>query len=99
MAELQTDWEEGTINISHPRVYAANTKDIDNPSFHEAMHGDAHDQYVEATKVEIASLLHQCPWKYLHQQDASHAIKPTRVLQLKCLPDGTPSNYKARFCV
>jgi hypothetical protein len=59
IAELQTYWEEGTINISDPRVYAAKSKDADNPSFHEAMHGDAQEQYLEAMKVEIASLLQQ----------------------------------------
>jgi hypothetical protein len=51
MAELQTDWEEGTINISDPIVYAAKSKDADNPSFHEEMHGDTQEQYLEAMKV------------------------------------------------
>jgi hypothetical protein len=57
MAELQTYGEDGTINISDPRVNAAKYKDADNPSFHEAMHGDAHEQYFESMKVEIASPL------------------------------------------
>jgi hypothetical protein len=51
MAELQTYWEEGTINMSQPRVYAAKSKYTDNPSFHEAMYGDAQEQYLEAMKV------------------------------------------------
>jgi hypothetical protein len=45
LSELQTDWQEGTVNISDPRVYASKkTKDVDNPSFHEAMHGDHQEQ-------------------------------------------------------
>jgi hypothetical protein len=34
-----SNWDEGTVNISDPRVYAAKkTRDADNPSFHEAIH-------------------------------------------------------------
>jgi hypothetical protein len=44
------------VNISDPRVHAAKkTRDADNPSFHEAMHGDHQEQYLEAMKIEIAS--------------------------------------------
>jgi hypothetical protein len=54
LSELQTDWDEGTINISDPRVYAENnTRDADNPSFHEAMHGEHKEQYLEAMKIEV----------------------------------------------
>jgi hypothetical protein len=98
-AELQTNWEEGTINISDPRVYADKSKDAYNPSFHEEMHGDAHEQYLEAMKVETAPLLQQCTWKSVPRQCALHVIKSTWVFKLKRCPDGTPSKYKARFCV
>jgi hypothetical protein len=55
LSELQTDWDEGTVNISDPRVYAANkTRDANNPSLHEAMHGDHQEQYLEAMKIEVA---------------------------------------------
>jgi hypothetical protein len=38
--ELQTYWDEITVNISDPKVYTARkTRDAYNPSFHEAMHG------------------------------------------------------------
>jgi hypothetical protein len=56
LSELQTDWDAGTVNISGPIVYTANmTRDADNPSFHEAMHGDQHEQYLEAMNIEITS--------------------------------------------
>jgi hypothetical protein len=41
LSGLEKDWDDGTVKISDHRVHAANkTKDADNPSFHEAMHGD-----------------------------------------------------------
>jgi hypothetical protein len=55
LSELQKYRDEGIVNISDPRVYAANnTRDADNPSFHEAMHGDHQEQYLEAMKIEVA---------------------------------------------
>jgi deoxyribodipyrimidine photolyase len=45
LSDLQPYWDEGTVNISDPRVYAAKkTRDADNPSFHEAMHVDNQEQ-------------------------------------------------------
>jgi hypothetical protein len=38
-------------------VYAEKSKDAYNPSFQEAMHRDAQEQYFEAMKVEIVSLI------------------------------------------
>jgi hypothetical protein len=47
LSELQTDWDKGTVNISDPIVYAdKKTRDADNSSFHEAMHGDHQEQYL-----------------------------------------------------
>jgi hypothetical protein len=55
LSELKTDGDEGTVNISDPRVYAAKkTRDADKPSFHKAMHGDHQEQYLEAMKIEVA---------------------------------------------
>jgi hypothetical protein len=100
LSELQTDWDEGTVNISDPRVYAAKkTRDADNPSFHEAMHGDPQEQYLEAMKIEVASLLQERTWKTTPRSEAGHVLKSTWVFKLKRLPDGTPSKFKARFCV
>jgi hypothetical protein len=60
MDELQTHWGEGNAKILDPQLYAANTsRDEDIPSFHEAIHGNAQEQYLEAMNIEIASLLQQ----------------------------------------
>jgi hypothetical protein len=100
LCELQTYWDEGTVNISDPRVYSAKKKrDEDNLSFHEAMHGDHQEQYLEAMKIEIASLRQQRTWKYTLISEAPQVLKSTWAFKLKKLPDGTPSKFKARFCV
>jgi hypothetical protein len=100
LSELQTDWDEGTVNISDPRVYAAKkTIDAYNPSFHEAMHGVPQEQYLQAMKIEIASLLQQRTWRSTLRSEAPHVLKSTWVFKLKKLPDGTPYKFKAMFCV
>jgi hypothetical protein len=86
LSELQTDWDEGTVNIY-------------GPTFHESMHGDHQEQYLEAMKIEISSLLQQRTWKSMLRSEAPHVLKSTWVLKLKIFPDGTPSKFKARFCV
>jgi hypothetical protein len=100
LSELQTDWDEGTFNILDPRVYAAKkTRDADNPSFYEAMHGDHQEQYLEAMKIEVASLLQQRTWKTTPRSEAGHVLTSTWVFKMKRLPDGTPSKFKARLSV
>jgi hypothetical protein len=43
MAELQTHWDEGNVNILDPQLYVAKTGDEDSPSFNKAIHGDAQE--------------------------------------------------------
>jgi hypothetical protein len=50
-------------------------------------------------KIEVESLLQQRPCKSTHHSEAAHVLKSTWVFKLKRLPDGTPSKFKARFCV
>ena len=48
---ISTDLDTGILNCSDPRVYAAKVRrenDIDNPSFHEAMHGNHAIYYQKA---------------------------------------------------
>jgi hypothetical protein len=100
LSELQTYWDEGTVNISDLRVYAAKkTRDTDNPSFHEAMHGDHQEQYLEAMEIDISSLLQQTTWKSTPRSEAPHVLKSTWVFKLKRLPDRTHSKFKERLCV
>jgi hypothetical protein len=63
------------------------------------MHGDHQEQYLEAMKIEIGSLLQQITWKSTPRSEAHHVLKSTWVFKLKIMPDGTPSKFKSRFCV
>jgi hypothetical protein len=62
------------------------------------MHGDQ-EQYVEAMKIEVASLLQQRTWNTPHRSEAGHALKSTWLFKLKLLTDGTQSKFKETFCV
>jgi hypothetical protein len=65
-AELQTDNDTGLGDIQDPRVYAANKKktyDEDFPNLFQAMSGEFAEQYLEAMKKEIQTLIAQKTWK------------------------------------
>jgi hypothetical protein len=100
LAELHTDQDSGDVDISDPRIYAAKRKsDPDMPSFHEAMKGANAEDYIAAMKTEVKGLLSQKTWTTRPKTDATKVVKSTWVFKLKRLPDGTPSKFKARFCV
>jgi hypothetical protein len=100
LAELHTDQDYGDVDIRDPRIYAAKRKsDPDMPSFHEAMKGANAEDYIAAVKTEVKGLLSQKTWTTRPRSDATKVIKSTWVFKLKRLPDGTPSKFKARFCV
>ena len=46
-------------NGTYPRAYAAGRKlhDPDQPSLHEALHGESSHHYTEAIKLEITQLM------------------------------------------
>jgi hypothetical protein len=99
-AELQTDLVTGHVDIQDPRVYAAKKKeDPDEPTLYQALHGEHAEQYMEAMKKEMQSLIQQSTWKTIPQTEAKKVIKSTWVFKLKRFPDGSPSKFKARFCV
>jgi hypothetical protein len=100
LAELHTDQYYGEVDISDPGIYAAKRKlDPDMPSFHKAMKGAHAKEYIAAMKIEIKGLLNQKTWKTRPRSKAIKVIKSTWVFKFKRLPDGTPSKFKARFCV
>ena len=108
LAELQTDFDTGILNVTDPRVYAAKARqhDPDMPSFQEAMNGPDVDSYVAAMKKEIAQLVKQNTWEVMPRASvpkmpdgsARFVLKGTWAFKLKRLPDGKPSKFKARYC-
>jgi hypothetical protein len=47
------------------------------------MHGDHQEQYLDAIKIEVASLLQQRTWKITPRIEAGHVLKSTWVFKLK----------------
>jgi hypothetical protein len=100
LAELHTNQDDGDVDIHDPRVYAAKKKsNPDMPTFKEAMKGEYADEYIEAMKIEVKGLINQNTWKTAPRPVTAKVVKSTWVFKLKRLPDGTPSKFKARFCV
>jgi hypothetical protein len=100
LAERHNDQDYGDVDISDPRIYAVKRKsDPDMPSFHESMKGANAEDYIAAMKTEVKGLLSQKTWITRPRTDATKVIKSTWAFKLKRLPDGTPSKFKARFCV
>jgi hypothetical protein len=101
-AELQTDNDTGLVDIQDPRVYAANknkTYDEDCPKLFQAMNVEFAEQYLEAMKKKIQTLIAQKTWKTVPRSEATRVIKSTWVFKLKWLPAGSASKFKARYCV
>jgi Reverse transcriptase (RNA-dependent DNA polymerase) len=89
----------GYVDTLDPRVFLARNggkHDSDSPTLYEAMNAEA---YMEAMKVEIEALERQNTWISIIRPTTHQVLKSTWVFKLKRLPDGTPHQYKARFCV
>ena len=103
-AELETDWNSGEIHCSEPRAYAEKFKvyNEDNPSFNMALSGEHAHEWQKAMIDEVKGIMKQKTWINVKRNDIP---KGTPVLpgiwafKLKRLPDGSPSKYKARYCV
>ena len=103
-AELDTDFDTGEDHCCDPRAYAAKHKlaDPDQPPFHEALTGEYAEKWAYGMKKEIKQLIKQNTWKSVPRSSVpkGHPIlKGTWAFKLKRLPDGSPSKFKARYCV
>jgi hypothetical protein len=99
MAELFMCSDAGAVNITDPRIYAAKTarNDPDMPTFQQAMNGTEAGKYIKAMKLEIHTLIEQHTWESVVLPKDKPVLKGTWAFKLKCLLDGTPYRYKARF--
>jgi hypothetical protein len=94
----------GHPDTTDPRIFLAhcksdNEKNLDSPTFYEAVHGPNATEYREAMRIEIAALEKQNTWISTLRPTHHRVLKSTWVFKLKRLPDGTPYRYKAQFCV
>ena len=81
-------------------MYAAKNRkdDPDMPTFHQAVNGPNAEDYIEAMKLEVNTLVQQRTWAVIPRTPEMNVLKSTWVFKLKRLPDGTPLKFKARFC-
>jgi hypothetical protein len=108
-AEVQTDLFTGESHVSDPRAYAAKHKisDPDMPTYHEALSGEHASEYAEEMKKEIRQLIKQRTWESIPRaqvpltssKQRRKILSGTWAFKLKRLPDGSPSRFKARYCV
>jgi hypothetical protein len=89
------------IDIYDPRVYTSNkwSNGPYIPSLFQATKAEFAEQYLEAMKNEIQSLIPQTTWKMIPRSKATHVIKSTWVFKLKHFSDGSASKFKACFSV
>jgi hypothetical protein len=87
-------------DITDPQVYAAKTNQInpDSPTFHQALYGENSEEYIKAMQTEILTLILQHTWDSVSCPKDLNVLKGTWEFKLKWLPDGTPYQFKARFC-
>ena len=104
VAELETDFDNGEVTCTDPRVYTANFKtyDDENPSYSMAMSGKDMDQWKTAILGEVRGLIKKNTWNNLPIISVLHGKKillGTWEFKLKRFPDGSPSTFKAKYCV
>jgi hypothetical protein len=108
-ADILTYLKTGEINCTDPRAYAEKSRlhDPDTPTYHEALTGVHAHKYEEAMKIEIRQLIKQSAWRPILRSKVPttsdgkrrSVLRGTWAFKLKRLPDGSPSKFKARYCV
>ena len=74
LAELNTDFDTGTIECTDPRAYAAKFKTYtpDNPSYNMAMSGTNAHEWEKAMIIEIKGVLKQKTWIGVDRKSVSN---------------------------
>ena len=109
LADLSTDFDTEEYHCTDPRAYAAKHKinDPDMPTYTNALSGPHSEEYMAAMKKEVKQLIKQKTWTAIHRKDVPTTdtgqsrpiLRGTWAFKLKRLPDGSPSKFKARYCV
>jgi len=91
--------KELIANYVHPLFLKAKAlaSAEDNPTWNQAMNGDAADHYWQACKNELATLEKMKSWEVVDIPAGKHILGSTWAFKLKRYPDGRPKKYKARF--
>ena len=103
-AELESDFDNGEINCTDPRAYAAKFKTYnkDKPSYNMAMAREFSVEYQQVMVKEIRQLLKQNTWCSVPRSSVSKGkaiLLGTWVFKLKRLSDETKSKFKSIYYV
>ncbi|KAG7373658.1 reverse transcriptase RNA-dependent DNA polymerase [Nitzschia inconspicua] len=82
----------------HPCLLASKASQADNPSYEEVMSGPHRAGFLEAMKLELATLMDMHCWDVVDRVAGMNVLPSTWAFKLKRLPDGSVRKYKARFC-
>ena len=101
---MESDFDSGELNCIGPRDFAAKFKtyDEDNPSYSMVMTGEYYIEYQRAMVKEIRQLIKQHNWCSIPRSSVPKGkviLSGTWAFKLKCLPDGTNSKLKAKYCI
>jgi len=88
--------------IFDPRLLAARTSSSkyneDNPSFDMATRGPFQDEFWQAMRVELNTLINEFDcWEYV-PHPGKNVLPSTWAFKIKRYPDGRVKKFKARFC-
>ena len=88
--------------IFDPRLLAARTSSSkyneDNPSFDMATRGPFQDEFWQAMRVELNTLINEFDcWEYV-PNPGKNVLPSTWAFKIKRYPDGRVKKFKARFC-
>ena len=97
--EEQTDINEKTIEMYHPKFLSAQANAADNPSQEQVVNGPDSEGYWEAMEKEVTTLQKEkdC-WEIVDKQDFMNVLPSTWAFRSKHYPNGEVRKLKARFC-
>ena len=99
LIEQHTDLDHATVEWMHPMVMAAKANASDNPTWDQAMNGPDRDDYLEACKTELTTLVDgKDSWDVVDREHWMNVLPLTWAFKCKQFPDGSVCKLKAQFC-
>lgn len=95
------DPDEPIISVAEPHALSAKTRSNpeDNPTYDEAMRGPHADEYYEACRTELKTLVDELDcWELVLRTPDMNVLPSTWAFKCKRYPDGRIKKFKARFC-
>ena len=87
--------------MAEPHALSAKTRSNaeDNPTYDEAMRGPHADEYYDACRTELKTLVEDLDcWELVLRTPDMNVLPSTWAFKCKRYPDGRIKKFKARFC-